>query len=174
MDAKTAGQTTVTPVNENFLYLNMSLVLSLFLLHSLYPANSSWPYCCIPLVALELQNGWESQELNASVWIHCRKLIFPQFYLILCRNWAHNSLYFLPSLFSPQRNIYLGLMASVEELAEGFNDHKSLRQSHSRYGNWLPCKKQKHTTVRIRWWSLTQLLTHRRVAYVRSIASKLT
>ena len=25
-------------------------------------------------------------------------------------------------------------------------------------------KKQKHTTVRIRWWSPTQLLTHRRVA----------
>ena len=25
-------------------------------------------------------------------------------------------------------------------------------------------KRQKHTTVRIRWWSPTQLLTHRRVA----------
>jgi hypothetical protein len=25
-------------------------------------------------------------------------------------------------------------------------------------------QKQKHTTVRIRWWSPTQLLTHRRVA----------
>ncbi|KAJ5138842.1 uncharacterized protein N7515_003690 [Penicillium bovifimosum] len=30
-------------------------------------------------------------------------------------------------------------------------------------------QKQKHTTVWIRWWSPTQLLTHRRVAYVRPV-----
>ena len=31
-------------------------------------------------------------------------------------------------------------------------------------------KKEKHTTAGIRWWSPTQLLASRRVAYLRSIA----
>jgi hypothetical protein len=58
----------------------------------------------------------------------------------------------------------LGGVHSLMPYTRIFFFRLSIHDDYQHIGNKYKAKKTKHTTVRIRWWSPTQLLTHRRVA----------